>query len=107
MIKTKLFLQIFGLVAFIEQKENDNNDNICKVHGDLYNASVWIPNDLEDLILLTPKHYKGHHGFYIDCHCYRFFSLDKGHEPKICKKSVYFYCITISLWKTPVNHYEI
>ena len=24
-------MQIFGLVAFIEQKENDNNDNLCKI----------------------------------------------------------------------------
>ena len=23
---------------------------------------------------------KGHHGFYIYCHCYRFFLLDKDHE---------------------------
>ena len=37
-----LFLQIFGLVAFIEQKENDNNDNlhVCKIHGGLYIASA-------------------------------------------------------------------
>ena len=25
-----LFLQIFSPMAFIEQKENDNNDNLCK-----------------------------------------------------------------------------
>ena len=24
--------------------------------------------------------------------------------PKICKKSVCFYCITTSLWRTPVNY---
>ena len=36
-IKT-LFSQIFGLVIFIEQKENDNNDNLCKIHGGLYIA---------------------------------------------------------------------
>ena len=29
--KQTLFLQIFGLVAFIEQKENNNNDNLCKI----------------------------------------------------------------------------
>ena len=29
-VKKTLFLQIFGLVAFIEQKENDNNDNLCQ-----------------------------------------------------------------------------
>ena len=49
--KHTLFLQIFGLVAFIEQKENDNNDNLCKIHGGLYIA-----------LALTD----------IDCHCYRF-----------------------------------
>ena len=27
-------------------------------------------------------------------------------RPKICKKSVCFYCITTSLWRTPVNHYQ-
>ena len=40
--KQTLFLQIFGLVAFIEQKENDNNDNLCKIHGGLYIASALI-----------------------------------------------------------------
>ena len=33
-------MQIFGLVAFIEQKENDNNDNLCNIHGGLYIASA-------------------------------------------------------------------
>ena len=28
-IKQTFFLQTFCLVAFIEQKENDNNDNLC------------------------------------------------------------------------------
>ena len=32
---------MFGLVAFIEQKENDNNDNLCKINGGLYNASAF------------------------------------------------------------------
>ena len=36
--KTNTLLQIFGFVAFIEQKENDNNDNLCKIHGGLYIA---------------------------------------------------------------------
>ena len=27
---------MFGLVAFIEHKENDNNDNLCKIDGGLY-----------------------------------------------------------------------
>ena len=40
--KQTLFLQIFGLVAFIEQKENDNNDNFCKIHRGLYIASALI-----------------------------------------------------------------
>ena len=40
--KQTLFLQIFSLVAFIEQKENDNNDNLCKIHGGLYIASALI-----------------------------------------------------------------
>ena len=40
--------------------------------------------------------------FYIDCHCYRFlFCSIKATRPKICKKSVCFYCITTSLWRTP------
>ena len=31
--------------------------------------------------------------------------FDKGHRAeKICKKSVSFYCITTSLWRTVVNH---
>ena len=37
-----LFLQIFGLMAIIDQNENDNNDNLCKVHGDLYIALALI-----------------------------------------------------------------
>ena len=39
-IKTNTILQIFGLVAFIKQKENDNNDNLCKINGGLYIASA-------------------------------------------------------------------
>ena len=41
-LKQTLFLQIFGLVAFIEQKENDNNDNLCKIHVGLCIASALI-----------------------------------------------------------------
>ena len=33
--KNKLSLQIFGLMAIIEQIENNNNDNQCKFHGGL------------------------------------------------------------------------
>ena len=29
-------------MAFIEQKENDNNDNLCKIHGGLYIASALM-----------------------------------------------------------------
>ena len=29
-------------MAFIEQKENDNNDNLCKIHGGLYITSAVI-----------------------------------------------------------------
>ena len=36
-----------------------------------------------------PKQCKGHHGFYIYCHCYRFLLLDKGHEAE--NLSVCFY----------------
>ena len=36
------FFQIFGLVAFIEQKENNNNDNLFKIHGGLYIASALM-----------------------------------------------------------------
>ena len=27
-------------MVFIEQKENDNNDNLCKIHGGLFIASA-------------------------------------------------------------------
>ena len=55
-------MQIFGLVAFIEQKENDIKR-------------------------------------------YRFpYCSIKATRPKICKKSVCYYCITTSLWRTPVNY---
>ena len=49
-IKT-LFLQIFGLVAFIEQKENDNNDNLCKINGGLYIASALMKTTNNDVIV--------------------------------------------------------
>ena len=42
-----------------------------------------------------PKQCKGHHGFYIDCHCYRFLLLDKATRPNICKKE----CLSV-LYKT-------
>ena len=41
-LKQTLFLQIFGFVALIEQKEKDKNDNLCKIHGGLYIASALM-----------------------------------------------------------------
>ena len=29
-------------MAFFEQKENNNNDNLCKIHVGLYNTSALI-----------------------------------------------------------------
>ena len=49
-IQQTLFLQIFGLVAFIEQKENDNNDNLCKIHGELYIASALMKTTNNDVM---------------------------------------------------------
>ena len=40
-----LFLHNVGLVAFIEQKENDNNDNLCKIHVGLYIALAQVTNN--------------------------------------------------------------
>ena len=42
---------MFGLVAFIEQKENDNNDNLCKIHGGLYIASALMKTTNNDVIV--------------------------------------------------------
>ena len=50
-IKQTLFLQIFGLVAFIEQKENDNNDNLYKIHGSLNIASALMTSKNNDVIV--------------------------------------------------------
>ena len=33
---------MFVFVAFIEQNENFNDDNLCRIHGGLYNASVSV-----------------------------------------------------------------
>ena len=41
-IKTNTLFENYLLVAFIEQKENDNNDNQCKIHGGLYIASALL-----------------------------------------------------------------
>ena len=37
-----LFMQFFGLMAFIEQKENDNNFNLSQIHVGLYIASALM-----------------------------------------------------------------
>ena len=50
-LKQTLLLQLFGLVAFIEQKENDNNDNLCKIHGGLYIASALMKTTNNDVIV--------------------------------------------------------
>ena len=50
-LKQTLFLQIFGLVALIEQYENDNNDNLCKIHGGLYIASTLMKTTSKDVIV--------------------------------------------------------
>ena len=39
---------------------------------------------------LVPKQSKDHHGFYLDCHCYRFLLLDKGHEAENLQKECLF-----------------
>ena len=77
-----LFSQIFCLVAFIEQKENDNNDNLSKIHVGLYNASVLIC----ELIWLVRKHCKGQHGHQVNSslHLYMF--------PTISFKAKYLRC---------------
>ena len=84
-IKTNTLSQMFGLVAFIEQKENDNNENLCKIHGDLYIASA-----LKSMVVVTLLSFS--------------FCSIKATRPKICKKSVCFNCIITSLWRTPVNY---
>ena len=67
-------MQIFGLVAFIEQKEYDNNDNLCKIHGGLkiYIASALIV----------------------------FFLLDKGHKAENLQKECLFLlcCFRLYSW---------
>ena len=38
-------------MAFIEQKENDYNDNLCKIHGGLYIASALMKTTNNDFIV--------------------------------------------------------
>ena len=45
-LKQTLFLQIVCFVTFIEQIENDNNDNLCKIHGGLYIALIQISSEV-------------------------------------------------------------
>ena len=66
-------MQIFGLVAFIEQKENDNNDNLCKIHVGLYNGLVKANMDLTQIVIVIV-----------------FFLLDKDHEAEILQKECLF-----------------
>ena len=40
--KTNTILQIFVLMTFIEKKPNNYNDNLCKIHVGLNNASALI-----------------------------------------------------------------
>ena len=49
--KKNLFLQIFCSLAFIEQKVNDSNDNLCKIRVGLYIASVLMTNNKNDIIV--------------------------------------------------------
>ena len=100
-IKTNTFFCKF--LAFIEQKEKDNNDNLYKFNGGLYIASALI----KLYLFLVPKQCKVHHGFYIYIYglsllSFSFCSIE-AMRPKICKKSVCFYCITTSLWRTPCS----
>ena len=44
-------MQIFGLMAFIEQKEIDNNDNLFQIHGSLYIASALMKTTNNDVIV--------------------------------------------------------
>ena len=78
-------MQIFGPVAFVDQKGNDNNGNLYKIHVGFY---------------IVPKRYKGQQGFYIDCHGYRSVLLDRDHGPKICKK---FFIIIILVCKISIQ----
>ena len=50
--KNTIFV-IVGLVAFIEQKQNDNNGNLCKIHGGLYFASALLSHNKQGLHVLN------------------------------------------------------
>ena len=72
--------------------------NICKGALTHYVAFVALREsmfralyyDVMHCLSLMPMQCKGQHGFYMDCHCYLFLLLDKGHRAiKTCKKSVF------------------
>ena len=70
---------MFGLVTFIEQKENDNN-------GDLLKSMFAFA-----LLWRLLKQCEGKHGFYIDCHCYRFlFAREMPRGRKFAKRVFVF-----------------
>ena len=48
-------MQIFALVTFMERIENDKNDNLSKIHGDLYIASALMKTTNNDVIVLRTQ----------------------------------------------------
>ena len=82
--KQTLFLQIFGLVAFIEQRENNNNDNLCKIYEGLYIASALMKTTNNDVIVKATMD-----STYIVI-VIVFFLLDKGHEAENLQKECLF-----------------
>ena len=77
-------------MTFFEHKENDNNDNLRKIHAGLYIASplinVKFDMDFTKIVIVVI-----------------YFCLIMATVPKIYKK-VFVNCNTSFLWKTPVNH---
>ena len=59
----------------MEQKENDNNDNIYKIYLGIYNSLVLKSHNL----------------------------LDEGHKAENLQKECLFYCIATFIWKTPLS----
>ena len=66
-------------------------NDLCKIHVGLYIAS-FLQVKMNFTYLVT----------FIVCFC----SI-MATRPNICKMSVCFYCITTSLWKTPVNYFNV
>ena len=50
-IQTNTLFANFRPRGLIEQKENDNNDNLCKIHGGLYIASALMKTTNNDVIV--------------------------------------------------------